>query len=76
MMPFNYVCHTGHIAFGIFLKFDRYIDVVEVLPPYCFGNLRVKSESNMSQTRLNIFKNKMHLVCVRPTGHISCGIFL
>ena len=44
MMPFGYVCYTGHITFV-----HKYIDMVEVLPTYCFGSLRVKNESDMSQ---------------------------
>ena len=49
IMPFAFVFPTGHITCGIFLKFDRHINVVLMLPSYCFGSLRVKNESLMTQ---------------------------
>ena len=75
MMPFGCVCFTGHITCVISLKVGKYIDMVEFLPPYCFGDLIVKNETHISQNRVKSYKNNMYFVCVRPKDHIFVGYF-
>ena len=45
IIPFACVQPTGHIFAGISFRFCRNITMGEVLPPYCFGSLKVKIES-------------------------------
>ena len=52
IIPLACVQPTGHIFAGISFRFCRNITMGEVSPPYCFGSLRVKIESEMSQNRV------------------------